>query len=355
MNTVFRVDSSIKIGSGHVMRCLTLAKELKKNSNVQFICRNRKGNLINKIESEGFKVFILGAAATKGEVDELSGMDWLGTSQQNDALECINILKKIKPDWLIVDHYGIDNYWHERLHKFAKKLLVIDDLANRQYHCDILLDQNFYQDTNARYRNLLLNKGKLLLGPKYALLREEFLMRYPSRHSSVNRILVYFGGSDIKNNTLKSLKGIQLCKKSDVHVNVIIGPDSPYRDEIKEFASSMKNTICFDFVDNMAEMMGHSDLYIGSAGTTTWERSCMGLPSIVIGVAENQIEPMEAMHQAGMAFFLGSEEYVTSDNISKLLNRILDNPSGLEKMRKKNLELVDGYGASRCVSEMLIN
>ena len=354
MNTVFRVDSSIQIGAGHVMRCLTLAKELKKKSTVQFICRNRKGNLINKIESEGFKVFMLSEAAAKDDMDEFSGIDWLGTSQENDAFECINILKKIKPDWLIVDHYGIDNYWHERLNKFSKKLLVIDDLANRQYNCDILLDQNFYQDTNARYKNLVLNKCKLLLGPKYALLREEFLTKYPySRNAGVNRILVYFGGSDIKNNTLKSLEGIQLSK-ADVHVDVIIGPDSPYKDEIREFSSSMKNTICFDFVENMAEMMNNSDLYIGSAGTTTWERSCVGLPSIVIGVAENQIKPMEAMRQAGMAFFLGSEENVTSGNISKLLNSILDNPSVLEKMRKKNLELVDGYGASRCVSEMLL-
>ena len=121
------------------------------------------------------------------------------------------------------------------------------------------------------------------------------------------------------------------------------------------FSSSMKNIVCFDFVENMAEMMCNSDLYIGSAGTTTWERCCMGLPSIVIGVAENQIEPMEAMELAGMTFFLGSEENVRRAHISALLDNTLNNPSVLSKMRKKNLELVDGYGASRCVSEMLIN
>ena len=356
MNTVFRVDSSIQIGAGHVMRCLTLAKELKKNGKVQFICRNRKGNLINKIESEGFKVFKLNQEAAKDNIDELSAIDWLGTTQEKDALECINILKKIKPDWLIVDHYGIDKYWHERLDKFSKKLLVIDDLANRKYKCDILLDQNFYQDVNARYKKLVLNKCKLLLGPKYALLREEFLTKRSNlRNTEVTNILVYFGGSDIKNNTLKALEGIQLAKRVNLHVNVIISPDSPYREEIKRFSKGMQNTICFDFIDNMAEMMNNSDLYIGSAGTTTWERSCMGLPSIVIGVAENQIEPMEAMHKAGMAFFLGGEENVTSTIISELLNSALSNPSVLKKMREKNLDLVDGYGASRCASEMLIN
>uniref|UniRef100_UPI0040478714 UDP-2,4-diacetamido-2,4, 6-trideoxy-beta-L-altropyranose hydrolase n=1 Tax=Algoriphagus sp. TaxID=1872435 RepID=UPI0040478714 len=356
MNIVFRVDSSMQIGAGHVMRCLTLAKELKKTANVQFICRNRKGHLINRIESEGFEVFRLNGEVLKHDIEKLSEVDWLGTTQEQDVLDCTKILKNIKPDWLIVDHYGIDNFWHERLQKYYKKLLVIDDLANRQYNCDLLLDQNFYQDKNARYKNLVASKCKLLLGPKYALLREEFLSQLPNvENEGVNRVLVYFGGSDIKNNTLKVLQGIQSCKQADIFIDVVIGPDSPYRKDILNFSSSMKNIVCFDFVENMAEMMCNSDLYIGSAGTTTWERCCMGLPSIVIGVAENQIEPMEAMELAGMTFFLGSEENVSRAQISALLDNILNNPSVLSKMRKKNLELVDGYGASRCVSEMLIN
>jgi len=344
------------MGSGHVMRCLTLAKELKKYSNIQFICRNRKGNLINKIESEGFEVFGLNGEVLKDDVDELSEVYWLGMTQEQDVLECTKILKKIKPDWMIVDNYGIDNYWHGRLQKYYKKLLVIDDLANRQYNCNLLLDQNFYQDKNARYKNLVSNKCKLLLGPDYALLREEFLTKVPNlRNKSINRILVYFGGSDIKNNTLKALKGIQSCKQADIFIDVIVGLDFPYRKDILNFSSSKKNIVCFDFVENMAEMMSNSDLYIGSAGTTTWERCCMGLPSIVIGIAENQIKPMEAMELAGMTFFLGSEENTNSADISAALDNILDTPSVLVEMCKKNLDLVDGYGASRCASEMLSN
>ena len=338
------------------MRCLTLAKELQKNSHILFICRDQKGNLINKIESEGFDVFELSARPLKDSVDESSEVDWLGTTQEQDIIDSANILKEIKPDWLVVDHYGIDNYWHERLQKYYKKLLVIDDLANRQYNCDLLLDQNYYQDKNARYKNLTLSKCKLLLGPEYALLREEFLIKPPqSRNKGVNRILVYFGGSDIKNNTLKVLQAIESCKQEDINTDVIVSPNCPYRQDILNFSSSRENIVCFDFVENMAEMMCNSDLYIGSAGTTTWERCCMGLPSIVIGVAENQIEPMEAMELAGMTFFLGSEENVRRAHISALLDNTLNNPSVLSKMRKKNLELVDGYGASRCVSEMLIN
>ena len=351
MNIVFRVDSSTQIGTGHAMRCLTLAKELKKNFNVQFICRDREGCLIGKIQSEGFKTYVL------PKVDEksfFSNLGWLGTTEEIDASESARILKKIKPDWLIIDHYGIGKNWHKSLSQFAKKILVIDDLANRQYQCDILLDQNFYNDSNKRYNNLVSHNCMLLLGPKYALLREEFKNRsFQSFKSDINQIMIYFGGSDLRNNTLKALQGIQLSQIQDVKVNVITNPGSPYLNKIKKFSSKYNNIICFDFVDNMAEMMENSDLYIGSAGTTTWERCCMGLPSIVIGVAENQMEPMEAMKKAEMTFFLGSDKSVTNSQISDLLNTIFNDTSVLKKMRKKNLKLVDGLGASRCVSAML--
>lgn len=356
MNIVFRVDSSIQIGAGHVMRCLTLAKKLKNKADVKFICRDKKGNLIDRIMSEGIEVFILNKEPLEDKSDIKIELDWLGVSQKQDVLECTKILKSIKPDWLIVDHYGIDILWHECLQKYYKKLLVIDDLANRQYNCDILLDQNFYQDKYARYENLVTSKCKLLLGPKYALLREEFLANLPNeKHKGINKILVYFGGSDLKNNTLKSLMAIQSCKLTDIHINVIVGLDSPHREDIISFCSNKNNIVCYDFVENMAEMMQDSDLYIGSAGTTTWERCCMGLPSIVIGIAENQIQPMEAMEQSGMTFFLGRDESVGVRHISNLLNKLINDQSVLEKMRKKNIDLVDGSGTSRCISEMLIN
>jgi len=356
MNIIFRVDSSIQIGSGHVMRCLTLAQELRKKANVQFICRKRKGSLIKKIKSKGFAVFELDGVVARENVDEPLIVDWLGTTQGQDARDCAPILEKIKPDWLIVDHYGIDKYWQNKLKKYYKKLLVIDDLANREHNCDLLLDQNFYKDANARYKKLIFSKCKMLLGPGYALLRKEFLTTTSNLiDESLDKILVYFGGSDIKNNTLKVLQAIQSCKQANISVDVVIGPDSPYRKDILNFSSKMANVTCFDFVENIAEMMSNSDLYIGSAGTTTWERCCMGLPSIVIGIAENQIKPMEEMELAGMTFFLGSEKNVDSSDILRLLDNIVDSPSVLVEMSMKNLALVDGYGASRCASEMLIN
>ena len=356
MNVVFRVDSSIQIGAGHVMRCLTLAEELKKIANVQFICRKRKGSLIKIIKSKGFSVFELDGAVLNKNIDKLSIVDWLGTTQEQDARDCTQILKKIKPDWLIVDHYGIDKYWQTNLKKYYKKLLVIDDLANREHDCDLLLDQNFYKDKDSRYEELVFRKCKMLLGPDYALLRKEFLTKHTNlRDNGLNKILVYFGGSDIKNNTIKVLQAIHSCKLAKVSVEVVIGPDSPFKQDILNFSSKMKNATCFGFVENIADMMSNADLYIGSAGTTTWERCCMGLPSIVIAIAENQVKPMEQMELAGMAFFLGNEKNVTVGDILRVLNNIIDSPSVLMQMSNRNLKLVDGYGAQRCALEITVN
>ena len=214
------------------MRCLTLAKELQKNSNIKFVCRNREGNLINKIVSEGHQVFEL----EKYTIDESLKVDWLGTTQEQETLDSEKILKEIKPDLLIVDHYGIDSYWHERMYKFSKKIFVIDDLANRNYNCDILLDQNFFKSSKTRYKKLVKDSCKLLLGPKYALLRNEFVTKYQNSKSlEINRILVYFGGTNIKNILLKVIDGIRSCKKNELNIDIILGKNFFLKDELINF------------------------------------------------------------------------------------------------------------------------
>lgn len=356
MNIAFRVDSSLEIGSGHVMRCLTLAKSLQKVANVQFICRNKPGNLIPRIEANGFIVSSLEEVQTVSKRNKRQEFDWLGVDQSRDADECTQLLSEKEFDWVVVDHYGINKVWHQQIRDHTKKLLVIDDLADREYSCDLLLDQNYYPGAKNRYTGLVSRECKLLLGPQYALLREEFANysgKQETEKGSVDTLLVYFGGSDLGNNTLKALQGIQTSKCKDAKVNVIISPQSPYKQEILNFASAMENVNCFDFIENIAEVMRHSDLYIGSAGTTTWERCCTGLPSMVLAIAENQIKPMEAMQEAGLTFYLGDADGVSSADIADQLNDLLAKPQSLSSMRQKNLKLVDGQGVSRCASEIL--
>ena len=174
MTIIFRTDASLLIGSGHVMRCLTLADELRlRGSNVMFICREHPGNLIDLIKDKGFTVAALQQPKTEYFMtpEDVAHAAWLGVSWKNDATDTIPILGKTKPSWLIVDHYAIDCRWENMLRHHVGKIMVIDDLADRSHDCDLLLDQNLYQDMETRYNHLVSNSCLKFLGPKFALLR----------------------------------------------------------------------------------------------------------------------------------------------------------------------------------------
>jgi len=296
MNIIFRVDASINIGSGHVMRCLTLAKQLQKekNAKVYFISRKLEGNLIDLIRSKEFEVKIL--PKVDNVFNNLEGYQkWLTVSQQFDVEQTIQILTDldISIDLLIIDSYAIDIEWENKIRPYVKKIMVIDDLANRKHDCDILLDQNFYLNMEERYNGLVPINCKLFLGPRYVILREEFYevkKHLRHRNGNIKNIFVFFGGIDITNETMKTLRAIILLKQKDIVVNVVVGKNNPYKESIEKFCRKYDNINYYCQVDNMAELMNEADLAIGAGGTTTWERCFLGLPSLVIAVAENQIE-----------------------------------------------------------------
>ena len=293
MKVIFRVDSSLKMGTGHVMRCLTLAQALKENGvNVEFICRKHEGNLIDKICSNGFNVHKLEVLE---EVDDkLIHSHWLGSTQQQDADDCINILKAKKTSWLIVDHYALDSQWQKRLKPYYEKLMVIDDLADRKHQCDILLDQTFARQQED-YLILTPKNCQLLLGSQYALLRPEFS---EWREFSLERrskpefkqLFINMGGVDVNNVTENILDRLELCNLSnDMSITVVMGGSAPYLESVKSKSITLpyKTEVKVD-VGNMAELMANADIAIGASGATTWERCCLGLPTIQLITAYNQ-------------------------------------------------------------------
>ncbi len=295
MRVVFRVDASLQMGTGHVMRCLTLAQVLKENgADVRFICRKHKGNLIDKIRSNGFNVHELEMLAEIEVDNRLAHSHWLGATQQQDADDCIDILKVEKTNWLIVDHYALDEQWQKRIKPYCKKLMVIDDLADRNHQCDILLDQTFgrqQEDYSAR-----IPRGcELLLGSKYALLRPEFAKwrEYSLGRRSkpeFKQLLINMGGVDVNNVTENILEELKTCSlPNDINIIVVMGGFSPHLESVKSKANALpyKIEVKVD-VDNMAEIMANSDISIGASGATTWERCCLGLPTIQIITAYNQ-------------------------------------------------------------------
>jgi UDP-2,4-diacetamido-2,4,6-trideoxy-beta-L-altropyranose hydrolase len=341
MDILFRTDTSVNIGTGHVMRCLTLADELRQRDlDISFICREESGNLINYIENRGYKVHRL-----PGEIDI-----------ETDRKLTKEILSKYetKPNWLIIDHYDIDISWEYQLRKYSKKIMVIDDLANREHDCDLLLDQN-YSKNDYRYIGLAPENCTKLLGPKYAMLRPQFRKARENlrkKDSGANRILVFMGGVDSKGITSKALRAIHMLGRSDIAIDVVVGNLSSYHDEIKTLTSKIPNTSCHHNVENMAKLMTSAGLCIGAGGTTTWERCCVGLPTITIILADNQRDMSRNLDKEGYIINLGWYHNVTENNIKEAIEGLIDNPQKMVSMSDKSRNLVDGEGVNRVCDAM---
>jgi UDP-2,4-diacetamido-2,4,6-trideoxy-beta-L-altropyranose hydrolase len=342
VNILFRTDASIEIGTGHVMRCLSLAKALhEKGMNVSFFCREKSGDLCKYIEMSGFSVFRL-----------KSDPHWI-----TDALEVINIIKQIeKIDWLIVDQYVLDHRWEKKVKPYIKRIMVIDDLANRKHDCKLLLDQNLVESWKNRYDDLVPKDCIKLLGPEFALLRPEFKSERNQtkiRTGEVQRIFVFLGGSDPTNTTIKVLKAIYHLNRPEIKVDVIVGNSNPNKDDIKDYCAKHPNINYYLQTNQIASLMRIADLAIGAGGSTTWERCCLGLPSIVLAIADNQKLISQKMHDIGAVYYLGDHSEVAIMEISRVLDQLINKPEFLQTMSNIGFDLIDGDGITRVVNYLL--
>ena len=331
-----RADASSLIGSGHVMRCLTLAQRLHKeeNAKVVFIMRKLSGNLIDLVRKHGFDVLVLPPADQDYELEDY-GL-WLTVPMEVDAQQTIKVLQHYLQehgcdvvDRLIVDSYALNEQWELMLRPYCREIMVIDDLANRRHDCDILLDQNFYLNKDVRYAGLVPEHCKMLLGPEHALLREEFheaKKHLRKRDGNIKNILVFYGGSDLTNETEKAIKAlVQLHDEGyNFTADVITGVSNSRREKIEKICSKYRFLQYYCQVSNMAEFMNKADLMLGAGGSTTWERLYMELPALVTAVAENQIQGCEDCSQAGIIEYLGINEDVRVDTILEALHKKLD-------------------------------
>lgn len=334
---VFRADASSLVGSGHVMRCLTLAQRLRKeeNAKVVFIMRRLLGNLIDVVRRQGFDVLVLPSADRDYK---LVGYGlWLTVPMELDAHQTSEVLQQYLQkycsnvkfaDRFIVDSYALDERWELMLRPYCREIMVIDDLANRRHDCDILLDQNFYLNKDVRYAGLVPEHCKMLLGPEHALLREEFYeakKHLRKRDGTIKNILVFYGGSDLTNETEKAIKAlVQLHDEGyDFTADVITGVSNSRREKIKHLCSKYQFLHYYCQVNNMAEFMNKADLMLGAGGSTTWERLYMELPALVTAVAENQVKCCEECGKAGLIDYVGPANYVDNEQIYKYIQVLL--------------------------------
>jgi len=335
MKVIFRVDASLQMGTGHIMRCLTLAQALKeKGANVEFICRKHEGNLIDKIRSNGFVVHELKMFEETKVDTKLAHSHWLGATQEQDARQTIKVIPK-NTDLLIVDSYALDEEWHQRLRYHTNKIMVIDDLADRQFDCDILLNQNLGSQKED-YQDKVPDNIKLLLGCNYALLRPEFAefrdqaLKKRKNTKKIKNILVSVGGSDTENLTheiLQSLDGF--------NVVVVLGETSPYNDMIKSYAKERNIEVIVN-ANNMAELMLDADLAIGAGGSTSWERCCLGLPTLLYITADNQRKIAEELEKLSATIIV--------KNLKDDLQIMIDNFGLWQSMSDKAKNICDGKG-----------
>lgn len=363
MNVVFRCDASIQIGTGHVMRCLTLADELAhQGAKCYFICREHEGNLIDFITQKGYEVYKLEARplnnSDEDEVEPtLFHSEWLGASQAEDAKQSINIVSDIEPKWLIIDHYALNDYWEQKLRPHCDSILVIDDLADRKHDCEILLDQTFGR-SKQDYQDLVPDHCKVLCGTTYALLRPEFSKwrQYSlerRKNNTLEHILVNLGGVDKDNLTSKILDTLkqaplpELCK-----ITIVMGSSSPWIDSVKRKAEQLPwPTEVKAGISNMAELMANSDLAIGAAGSTSWERCCLGLPTIMLVIANNQMDIAHNLESIKAVKIVLNDDSLTQ-MINNYLYELIQSPKKLEAMSQSSADVLDGYGTFKVIEKM---
>lgn len=364
MKIVFRTDASIAIGAGHVMRCLSLADAFHAlGADISFVCRMHPGHLVDSVRKRGYLVHELPARPylqlheISDEASRNAYARLLGATQEEDAQATIDVLNGEQPDWLIIDHYALDCIWENFLRPYVRKMMVIDDLADRPHECDVLLDQNYAIDGKHRYDRLVSPSCTRLLGPSYALLRRdfsEFRLRLMRRSGDVRRLLVFFGGSDPFNLTARSLEALCDPRFENLEVEVVTGSGNPHNSDIRRLVADMPNARLSVQVDNMAELMSKADFAIGAGGTASVERLCLGLPSIVVTFADNQVRFTHDLQKHGALIWLGSHETVRVHDITSALAKVLEQKGANCQMSEKGMLLVQGDGVSRVV-QILMN
>lgn len=338
MQVLFRTDASVTLGSGHVMRCLTLAKALtQQGANCYFICRKINGNLIDFIRQQGFTVLVLPAQLN---------------SEQEDAHQTLVQLQQ-PYQLLVLDHYELGYAFCQRLRQRCKTVLVIDDLANRSHDCDLLLDQNLLPNADARYTALVPPNCKQLLGPHYALLRDEFYQTSASRQQ--NHILVSFGGSDEHNLTALAINAIKQLKPGQVTADIVIGENNPWRIALEKQLASLPNMQLHVQSKNMATLMQRAQLMLGAGGATHWERCISALPGLVVTIAENQQATTAYLDKLGACIWLGQAEDTTIECFIEHLRYYLSQPALLDKIARKTTGIVSADAGTPLVVEQIMN
>jgi len=353
VRAVFRADASLEIGTGHILRCLTLADALRASgSECFFVARDHIGNLHELVEARGYPLLRLGEGDSVKVRGSTGGYaQWLGVDPMRDADDTRDQLSGLSVDLLVVDHYGLDARWERSLRPICKRIMAVDDLANREHAVDVLLDQNLGKSPQD-YEGRVPHSCKLFLGPSFALLRPEFSAQRRAslrrrQEGQLRKVLVTMGGVDLENSTAMVLEALNAWgPPASLDVTVVLGPTFPWADHVLQQVKRLSfNSEVKVNVRDMAELMRDADLAIGAAGSTSWERCCMGLPTLQLVLAENQRPIADALGRAGAAHLL--DPVALRSSLVAAMEQLIGDTTMLLRMSNIAAQLVDGHGAER--------
>lgn len=331
MRLLIRTDASEQIGTGHVVRCLTVASRMAaRGHQVVFAMRETRGNLIGLVREKGFSVL---------SWPDAESFDWA-----RDAANVIKVIDGRPFAACLVDHYGIDVRWERQICRHIPQIAVIDDLADRPHDCRILLDQNLAEDYASRYDSLVPADCHRLLGPNYMLLRDEFpnaRRTVRPRRGQMNRLLIFMGGSDPSGETVKILAALNSL--SFARVDVVVGLANRRREQIRSICRQ-RGYAFYCQIDFLAQLLAAADFACGAGGISLWERLYLGLPSLTTVVAANQRAVTELIRKKGLTLYCGTNPTVTAETYRIQLEHAAREPEMLAGMSRKALELTRSMG-----------
>jgi len=360
MKFVFRVDSAFRMGIGHLMRCLTLANKLKENHEVHFISRPHLGHNLEIVKSANIKTHILPLPG-KDISDEENESLWLGTTVDCDAKQTNSMLQLIKDvDYLVVDHYGIDKGWHQQVRPFCKHIIVIDDLANRDFDCDILLDQTYGRKVK-EYKFRVPNHCAVFTGSKFTLLRDEFkqlrdnAISARAKYRRTTNILVSLGGSDPNNIGPLIIDWLIKLKSKIAKLSVTVVANNICATQYKNIPNDNNSDWLklIGYSKDMSTLMLDADIAIGAAGATAWERCCLGLPTLTIVTANNQITVNEQLANEKAIIPLGHYKDLCYEKFTNQLENLIKDDNLYKTLVSNCFHCIDGEGANRFLQVLL--
>ncbi len=314
-----RCDSSYEIGGGHMVRCLALAEQFREAGlESHFLCKDFAGSAHSLAIEQGFELSLMPP----------------DLSEDLDAQFCQRAIGDCQNPFIIVDHYSLNNRW-ENFFAATGFVMVIDDLG-RRHSGHLLLDANFHRSPTRLYESKLPKQMTKFFGPQYALLRKDF--RTLVGQLPRNGVLAFFGSGDPTGESLKFVKAVS-NHRSNTLFKLLLSNSNQHAQEFDKLVLP-KNLTVYRNPPFIAELMAHSELYIGSGGTITWERMRLGLPGIVVAVAENQEDISRDLAEADEQIYLGRAEAIDYSKALILCEEKLKDKNWREATAERNSQLV---------------